>query len=78
MAKNKYDARRDQLVMETQTCWDPEIEKELSDEDKTWLSTAIHRSPELAETVEYDRSHTGFTRKITVTVSDLERLYQQR
>lgn len=78
MALKNYDARRDQLVMETQTLWDPDIEQELSDEDKALLSTAIHRAPELAEKVEYERSHTGFVRTITVTVNDLERLYQQR
>ena len=78
MALKNYDARRDQLVMETHTLWDPDIEQELSAEDKALLSTAVHRTPELAEKVEYERSHTGFTRIITVTVNDLERLYQQR
>ena len=78
MALKNYDARRDQLVMETQTFWAEDIAKELSDEDKILIATAIHRSPELAEQVEYERTHTGFTRIITVTVNDLERLYQQR
>ncbi len=78
MALNNYDPRRDQLVMETKTFWAPDIAKELSDEDKALIATAIHRSPELAEQVEYERTHTGFMRIITVTVNDLERLYQQR
>lgn len=78
MALKNYDARRDQLVMETQTFWADDIAKELSDEDKALIATAIHRAPELAEQVEYERTHTGFTRIITVTVNDLERLYQQR
>ncbi len=78
MAIKNFDPRRDQLVMETLTHWDPDIAGELSDEDKAMLATALHRQPELAENVEYERSHTGFTRIITVTVGDLERLYQQR
>jgi len=78
MAIKNYDPRRDKLVMETRTYWDPEIASQLSDEDKALVATAIHRSPELAEKVEYERSHTGFTRIITVTVNDLERLYQER
>ena len=78
MALKNYDPRRDQLVMETKTFWAPDIAKELSDEDKALIATAIHRSPELAEQVEYERTHTGFMRIITVTVNDLERLYQQR
>jgi len=78
MALKNYDARRDQLVMETKTFWSEDIAKQLSEEDKTLIATAIHRSPELAEQVEYERTHTGFTRIITVTVNDLERLYEQR
>lgn len=78
MAIKNYDPRRDKLVMETKTFWDPGIAKELSEEDKALLATAIHRAPELAEKVEYERTHTGFTRIITVTVNDLQRLYEQR
>ena len=78
MAIKNYDPRRDKLVMETKTFWDPGIANELSDDDKALLATAIHRAPELAEKVEYERTHTGFTRIITVTVNDLQRLYEQR
>lgn len=74
---NKYDPRVDSLVMETRTFWDPEI-GELSDADKSWLSRAVHAAPELASRVSYERSHTGFTREITVTVADIERLYLER
>ena len=73
----EFDARVDDLVVETITLWDPEI-GELSDEDKTWLAAAIHQSPELASNVRYERAHTGFTREITVTVADIERLYQNK
>lgn len=73
---NKYDPRLESLVMETKTLWGPEV-GDLPAEDKRMLAAAIHRHPELATKIEYDRSHTGFTRIITVTVDDIERLYQQ-
>ncbi|MFQ5734004.1 MAG: hypothetical protein ACE5KM_18860 [Planctomycetaceae bacterium] len=72
----KYDPRLESLVMEAKTLWDPEI-GDISDDDKAWLSQAIHAAPQYAANIEYDRSHTGFTRIITVTVADIERLYQQ-
>ncbi len=76
-ALNKYDERIEGLVVETRTQWDAEV-KGLSDEDRAWLSQAIHESPELASKISYDRAHTGFTREITVTVEDIQRLYQSR
>ncbi len=74
---NKYDPRLDSLVMETSTLWDSEI-GELSEEDKTWLAEQVHREPEQAAKLAYERSHTGFTREITVTVADIERLYDRK
>lgn len=74
---NKYDPRVEALVMETKTLWGDGI-GELSDDDKRFLSREIHRHPELASNIEYDRSHTGFTRIITVTEEDVARLYEQR
>ncbi len=74
---NKYDPRVDSLVTETKTFWDAAIGK-LSDADKQWLAAAIQRSPENACKVAYDRVHTGFTRSITVTVADIERLYDEK
>ncbi len=74
---NKYDPRVDSLVIETKTFWDAAIGN-LSDADKTWLAAAVHRSPDKAAKVEYDRAHTGFTRTITVTVADIERLYHEK
>lgn len=73
----KYDPRLEGLVMETQTRWDSEI-GEITEADKAWLATAVHQNPEAAANILYERSHTGFTRIITVAVSDIERLYQQR
>ena len=74
---NKFDPRIDSLVMETRTFWDPSV-GDLAEEDKEWLATALHEHPELASKLTYNRAHTGFTREITVTVDDIERLYQSR
>ncbi len=73
----KYDPRVDQLTMETRTCWDPDV-GELSEEDREWLAAAVHQTPASASKIAYTRSHTGFTREITVTVDDIERLYRER
>jgi hypothetical protein len=76
-AEEKYDARRETLVMETRTNWDPALAG-LSDADKQWLAHAVHEQPEKAAQIGYERSHTGFVREITVTVADVERLYRER
>ncbi len=73
----KYDPRLESLVMETRTRWADDI-GELSPEDRRWLTEAVHRTPQEASNILYERSHTGFIREITVTVDDIERLYQER
>lgn len=73
----KYDPRVDSLVMETRTQWDSSVGK-LSEDDKTWLAQVVHQSPAQAAHVEYERSHTGFTRTITVTATDIARIYQEK
>jgi hypothetical protein len=74
---NKFDPRLDSLVVETRTLWDPSVGN-LGEEDRRWLAASLHEHPELAAKVQYERAHTGFTREITVTVADIERLYQER
>jgi hypothetical protein len=74
---NKYDPRVDALVVETRTYWDPDVQ-DLSDEDRRWLSETIHQNPAAASKVAYERAHTGFTREITITLADIERLYAER
>ena len=74
---NKFDPRVDSLVIETKTFWDTAIGK-LADADIHWLADAVHRHPEKASNVQYERAHTGFTRTITVTVADIERLYDEK
>ena len=74
---DKFDPRIDALVMETRTNWDPSVGT-LSDDDRRWVSKSIHEQPQLASQVAYDRSHTGFSRTITVTLQDIQRLYLSR
>ncbi len=76
-ALNKFDPRVDSLVIETKTLWDPAVGK-LSEDDKEAVSRAIHSAPQLAGKIEYERAHTGFTRIITVTLADIQRLYQEK
>lgn len=73
----KYDSRLDLLVMETRTLWDDDA-GDLTDDDKQWLVHELHRHPQEAAKIEYERSHTGFCRTITCTATDIERLYQQK
>lgn len=73
MAK-KFDARVDNLVMETRTLWDTSV-GDLSEEDRRWVAAEIHKDPVSATNIAYERSHTGFTRIITVTLEDIQRLY---
>ena len=70
----KFDPRVDDLVMETRTLWDDSV-GDLAEDDRTWVAREIHNSPEQASKITYERSHTGFTRIITVTLEDIQRLY---
>lgn len=74
---DKFDPRVDSLVVETRTVWGDDL-RDLSDDDRKWLAIAIHQKPQLAAHVQYERAHTGFTREITVTAADVERLYADR
>jgi len=69
----KYDPRLESLVMETKTLWD-ESARDLSEEDRRFLAESLHRDPHLASRLEYVRSHTGFTRVITLGADDFERI----
>jgi hypothetical protein len=77
MAEESYDPRRETLVVETRTFWDPAVGN-LSEQDRTWLAKAVHAAPEKAAKLSYERAHTGFARQITVTVADIERLYREK
>ena len=73
----KYDSRVDSLVMESRTEWDPSVGK-LSEEDKAFLARMVHQNPATARKSAYSRSHTGFTREITVTADDVARIYDEQ
>ena len=73
----KFDARVDSLVIETRTLWDASVGK-LTEEDKSVLAKMVHRSPAKASKIAYWRSHTGFTREITVTAEDVARIYDEQ
>lgn len=73
----KYDPRVDSLVVETVTRWGDDV-GELSEEDRSWVASEIHRHPQLASHIEYERAHTGFTRIITVTADEIAQLYATR
>ena len=86
----KFDPRIELLVVETRTVFDPEVEAEIQQLDgeldgqtdgdvdtHQLLSTLIHSKPELATQIFYERAHTGFTREITVTRDDVERLFTE-
>ncbi|HCK51577.1 MAG TPA: hypothetical protein DIC23_00065 [Planctomycetaceae bacterium] len=86
----KFDPRIELLVVETRTVFDPEVEAEIQQLDSELeeqadgdvdthqlLSALIHSKPELATQIFYERAHTGFTREITVTRADVERLFTE-
>ena len=86
----KYDPRLESLVVETRTVFDPEVEAEIQEvdghlDDSTdnsvdtheQLATLVHSQPQLASQIFYERGHTGFTREITVTLADVERLFTE-
>ncbi len=82
----KYDPRLESLVVETRTVFEPEVEAEIQQVDgrpddsvdtHQQLATLVHSQPQLASQIFYERGHTGFTREITVTLADVERLFAE-
>ncbi len=70
---DKFDPYREALIMEHETLW-PEEYDHLEQEEKARLEEKLHADPENASVLEYVRVHTGFSRKITVTQEDLDRV----
>lgn len=68
-----FDPYREALVMETETVW-PEEFDHVDAAEKERLAALLHASPERAQQLAYQRTHTGFCRIITVTGDDLSRL----
>ncbi len=70
---NEFDPYRDALVMERSTIW-PEEYDDWSPGDRLRIEALLHAAPQQAAELEYVRQHSGFSRQITVTADDLERL----
>jgi hypothetical protein len=70
---DKFDPYREALVMETDTVWSDAYDH-LSVEEKNQIGEALHADPENATMLKYVRTHTGFSREITVTEDDIARV----
>lgn len=70
---NNHDAYREALVVETATVWPTEYD-DMDESTRARFEQMLHAEPESAEELDYVRQHTGFTRQITVTSADVERL----
>ena len=74
---SSHDPRLESLVVERTTRFDEECAA-LDAGDRRWLARTLHREPDRAADLRYERTHTGFARAITVTRADVERLYRER
>jgi len=70
---DKFDTYREALIMETETEWSESFDH-IDEKTKSKLATALHADPESVSQLEYIRTHTGFCRKITPTVEDVQRV----
>ncbi|NIP84159.1 MAG: hypothetical protein GTO03_00780 [Planctomycetales bacterium] len=70
-----FDPYREALVMEQRTIW-PEEFDDIEPGERAELEARLHASAEQAGQLEYQRTHTGFCRQITVTEADLQRVRQ--
>ena len=68
-----FDPYREALVVETVTVWPEELD-DVKAEDRPRIEQQLHADPAKAKDVEYVRLYTGFCRRITVTLDDMERL----
>jgi hypothetical protein len=67
-----FDPYREALVIETATLWPDEL-SQLSPAQRESIAERLHADPAQAAEMEYVRLPTGFCRRITVTVADVER-----
>jgi hypothetical protein len=70
---NEFDPYRDALVMETLTVWPDEYDG-LDESQRSYIEQRLHAEPQRAADLKYERQHSGFTRIITVTPADIERI----
>ncbi len=70
---DKFDPYRESLVLETETVW-PDDLPEMNEKEKARIAEALHQDPASCAHLEYERLHTGFCRRITVTADDIARV----
>ena len=70
---DKFDTYREALIVETETEWSDAFDH-IDEKTKLKLAEALHKDAESAAHMEYIRTHTGFCRKIVVTVDDIQRV----
>ena len=74
---NAFDPYREALVMEQVTIWGP-LSDPFDMREQEEIAVKLHTAAEDACELEYQRTHTGFCRVITVTEDDLQRLEVSR
>jgi hypothetical protein len=70
---NEFDPYREALVIEQATIWPDEFD-DWQPGDRARVEMALHANPKDCAELAYTRQHTGFSRQITVTEADLERI----
>jgi hypothetical protein len=70
---NEFDPYREALVHEVATIWPDEFD-DVEPEERIRIAARLHADPATAAELEYVRQHSGFTRQITVTAADVERV----
>ncbi len=74
---NAFDPYREALVMEQVTVWGP-LKDQVDPAEQEKIALKLHTAAEDACELEYQRTHTGFCRVITVTEDDIQRLQASR
>lgn len=74
---NAFDPYREALVMEQVTIWGP-LSEQIDASEQEKIAAKLHTAAEDVCELEYQRTHTGFCRVITVTEDDLQRLHGSR
>ncbi len=70
---DKFDPYREALVVETKTIW-PEGLAPSDPAQRVQIEQRLQAEPAKAAELAYVRLYSGFSREITVTAADLERL----
>jgi hypothetical protein len=69
---DKFDPYREAQVVEIDTVWPDDVI--LDRAEKARLEPRLHADAAQCGNLEYIRVHTGFCRKITATLEDIERV----